>query len=215
MSTRTSIAELMIPDFFGFSITTGQPNLGRRIMRSITCALLVTLALSGCSTMKAPTANYSALEADKKASEASTTAKEALDEDFQSALALCDSNMTGLRDSFFGSGRAQITIATVGIIAGSIVVPALAAGAAAKSAIAAWGGVSGAANAAQYTLQQNGVSGSQLGIVYESTRAEIKEATTAYSAAKNNSQRIVAVNELSIACRFPKLPAVEAVKPAT
>lgn len=52
----------------------------------------------------------------------------------------------------------NIAIAAVGIIAGSIIVPTLAAKAAAKSAIAAWGGVSGAANAAQFTLNANGRS---------------------------------------------------------
>ena len=123
--------------------------------------------------------------------------------------------MLALRDSFYGSGKTQISIATIGIIAGSIVVPALAAkAAAAKSAIAAWGGVSGAANAAQYTLQQNGVSGSQIGLVYEATRSEIKSASEAYSKATRNADRIVAINKLSIACRFPQLPAVEAPKPA-
>ena len=176
---------------------------------------LAILTLSGCSSMKPPTATFSALDTTERTTEASTSAKAALEEDFQRALQLCDSQMLALRDSFYGSGKTQISIATIGIIAGSIVVPALAAkAAAAKSAIAAWGGVSGAANAAQYTLQQNGVSGSQIGLVYEATRSEIKSASEAYSKATKNADRIVAINKLSIACRFPQLPAVEAPKPA-
>ena len=176
---------------------------------------LAILTLTGCSSLKPPTAAFSALDTNERTTEASASAKAALEEDFQRALQLCDSQMLALRDSFYGSGKTQISIATIGIIAGSIVVPALAAkAAAAKSAIAAWGGVSGAANAAQYTLQQNGVSGSQIGLVYEATRSEIKSASEAYSKATKNADRIVAINKLSIACRFPQLPAVEAPKPA-
>lgn len=56
------------------------------------------------------------------------------------------------------TGFVSIGVATVGIVAGSIIVPALAAKAAAKSAIAAWGGIAGAANAAQLSLNENGQS---------------------------------------------------------
>lgn len=183
-------------------------------MKFLVCTAFAILTMTtGCTSMKPPTAAFTALGAEEK-SEASSSAKAALEEDFQRALELCDSRMLGLRESFYGSGKTQITIATVGIIAGSVIVPALAAkAAAAKSAIAAWGGVSGAANAAQYTLQQNGVSGSQIGLVYEATRAEIRAASEAYSKATKNADRIVAVNQLAIACRFPQLPSVEAPKP--
>jgi hypothetical protein len=59
------------------------------------------------------------------------------------------------------SRKLQLSIAGVGIIAGSIVVPALAAKAAAKSTIAAWGGVAGAANAGQAALTTSGFSAEQ------------------------------------------------------
>ena len=184
-------------------------------MKRLLGTALALLTLAGCSSIKPPTAAFSALDSAEKTTEASASAKAALEEDFQRALQLCDSQMLGLRESFYGSGKTQISIATVGIIAGSIVVPALAAkAAAAKSAIAAWGGVSGAANAAQYTLQQNGVSGSQIGLVYEATRTEIRSASEAYSKSTKNADRIIAINKLSIACRFPQLPIVEAPKPA-
>ena len=184
-------------------------------MKHLLGITLIFVMLTGCSSMKPPTASFSALDTAEKTSEISQNAKAALEDDFQRALQLCDSQMLGLRESFYGSGKTQISIATIGIIAGSIVVPALAAkAAAAKSAIAAWGGVSGAANAAQYTLQQNGVSGSQIGLVYEAIRNEIRTATEAYSKATRNTDRIVAINKLSIACRFPQLPTVEAPKPA-
>ena len=184
-------------------------------MKKLFCIALVVVMLTGCSSIKPPTASFSALEQTEKTSEISQREKAALEDDFQRALQLCDSQMLGLRESFYGSGKTQISIATVGIIAGSIVVPALAAkSAAAKSAIAAWGGVSGAANAAQYTLQQNGVSGSQIGLVYEATRNEIRAASEEYSKSTKNADRIVAINKLSIACRFPQLPTVAAPRPA-
>jgi hypothetical protein len=184
-------------------------------MRLLVGATIACCALTGCSSMKPPVATFAALDASDRTSEGSANAKAALEDDFQRALQLCDGQMQALRDSFYGSGKTQIGIATIGIVAGSIIVPALAAkAAAAKSAIAGWGGVSGAANAAQYTLQQNGVSGSQIGSVYEATRTEIRNASEAYSKATKNADRIVAINKLSIACRFPQLPAVEAPKPS-
>ncbi|MCE2990728.1 MAG: hypothetical protein ACK5UX_09340 [Burkholderiales bacterium] len=127
---------------------------------------------------------------------------------------MCDAYVAGARDAFYGSGNRELTIASVGIIAGSIVVPALAAKtAAAKSTVAAWGGVSGASNAAQYTMQQKGVSASRLGASYGVTRDEIKAATIKFSAATKNTDRMKAVYDLHIACRYPALPGAEAPKP--
>ena len=184
-------------------------------MKILVAAAIACCGLTGCSSIKPPVATFAALDSNEKTNEGSASAKAALEDDFQRALQLCDTQMLVLRDSFYGSGKTQIGIATIGIVAGSIVVPALAAkAAAAKSAIAGWGGVSGAANAAQYTLQQNGVSGSQIGNVYEATRTEIRSATEAYSKATKNADRIVAVNKLSVACRFPQLPSAEAPKPS-
>lgn len=183
--------------------------------RRICVALIVAVTVAGCSTYRAPTAAYNAVDAKEREDESSTSAREKLDLDFQEALVLCDSQMTALHDSFAGSGKRELTLASIGIIAGSILVPALAAkAAAAKSTIAAWGGVSGAANAAQYTLQQKGVSASRIGAIYQATRAEISEASALYAKAKKNSDRIVAVTRLSIACRFPQLPAVDVLTPA-
>lgn len=183
--------------------------------RGICVALIFAVTVAGCSTYRAPTAAYNAVDSKERENESSNPAKIELDRDFQEALALCDSQMTALHESFAGSGKRELTLASIGIIAGSIIVPALAAkAAAAKSTIAAWGGVSGAANAAQYTLQQKGVSASRIGAVYQATRAEISDASADYAKAKNNPDRIVAVTKLSIACRFPQLPAVDVLTPA-
>lgn len=173
--------------------------------------LIVFAALvCGCSTV-VPTANFVALTDTEKSDEASKDAKAAIAADWDKAMSLCDSYMTSARDAYFGSGRAELSIATVGIIAGSVVVPALAAKtAAAKSAIAGWGGVSGAANAAQYAFQQKGLSASRLGGSYEITRAEIKAATAKYTGATRNSQRLAALYDLFVACRYPAIPGADA-----
>jgi shikimate 5-dehydrogenase len=122
--------------------------------------------------------------------------------------------MTAAREKFEGSGKVELSVATIGIIAGSIIVPSLAAKAsAAKSAIAGWGGVAGAANAAQYTLQQKGVSASRVAATYEETRREIKASAQAYAAATTNLQRAKAITSLSIACRYPQLPGADAPAP--
>ena len=178
------------------------------------CLSILALGLAGCSALKAPTASLNALPADERADEKSATAKVALEADFQRALELCDAQMLALRESFEGSGKQEIALASVGIIAGSVIVPALAAKtAAAKSAIAGWGGISGAANAAQYTLQQKGVSASRIGVVYEAMRTEIRRAAEDYAKATKNSERIVAVNRVSIACRYPQLPSADPPAP--
>lgn len=184
-------------------------------MKTSPVTALLGLLLAGCASIQPPTASFNALDASERASDTSGTAKAALEADFQRALEHCDAQMLAMREAFYGSGKTELTIASIGIVAGSIIVPALAAKtAAAKSAIAGWGGVSGAANAAQYTLQQKGVSASRLGAVYEEIRGEIQASTMAYAAATRNSQRIVAVNRLSVACRYPPLPVVEAPAPA-
>ncbi len=184
-------------------------------MKAGPCVAILGLLLAGCSSIQPPTAAFNALDVSERASDSSGTAKAALEADFQRALEQCDTQMSAMREAFYGSGKTELTIASIGIVAGSVIVPALAAKtAAARSAIAGWGGVSGAANAAQYTLQQKGVSASRLGAVYEAIRREIQDATVAYAAATRNSQRIVAVTRLSVACRYPQLPVVEAPTPA-
>lgn len=169
--------------------------------------------LGGCATGSAPTATYNALGVQERDDDQSSRAKTALEEDFQRALAACDTQMGSLREAFSGSGRRELTLASVGILAGSIIVPTLAAqGGAAKSAIAGWGGLSGATNAAQYTLQQKGLSASRQAAAYESLRKEIQTAASDYAKATRNADRANAVSRLSIACRFPPLPSAEAPK---
>lgn len=76
----------------------------------------------------------------------------------EAELQRCEARADGFDLDSHKARSMNLGIAALGIIAGSIVVPSLAASGAAKSAIAAWGGVSGAANAAQLTLNSNGRS---------------------------------------------------------
>lgn len=175
--------------------------------------VMACIALAGCASSGGTISNFSKLSDAEKKNEASDDAKAAIVADWTNALAVCDAYMAGARDAFYGSGNRELTIASVGIIAGSIVVPALAAKtAAAKSTVAAWGGISGASNAAQYTLQQKGVSASRLAASYGVTRDEIKAATIKFSAATKNTDRLKAVYDLHIACRYPALPGADAPK---
>ncbi|MBS0436321.1 MAG: hypothetical protein JSR75_15760 [Proteobacteria bacterium] len=168
------------------------------------------LAVTGCATTRSPTASFAALSESDKISESSRTLA-AIQDDWDKAMAQCDSQMQTSRERFYGSGKTELSIAAIGIVAGSVVVPALAAkAAAAKSAVAGWGGVAGAANAAQYTLQQKGVSASRFAASYEATRAEIKAATARYTGASTNSERLAALYDLFVACRYPALPGAEA-----
>ncbi|WP_294000178.1 hypothetical protein [Sphaerotilus sp.] len=181
-------------------------------MKRIAFLVAGVLMLYGCGAIKAPTANFAELTDAERSDEISKDVKTAIDKDWGAAMALCDTYMSAVRDQYYGSGRSEITIASIGIIAGSVVVPALAAKAAtAKSVIAAWGGVSGAANAAQFTFQQKGLSASRLGSSYSEVRNEIKLAVSHYSSATKNSQRLAALYDLHVACRYPVLPATDSI----
>jgi hypothetical protein len=171
--------------------------------------LTACLSLAACGTTRAPLAGYTALVTGNAAASREAKARE-LDKDYQAALESCDTEMQTLQKNFSGSGRTELALAAVGIIAGSIVVPVLAAKAAvAKSAIAGWGGLSGATNAAQYTLQQKGASAAAGAAVYETLRKKIEAESLAYNNAQTDADRVKAINALSIACRYPPLPVVQ------
>jgi hypothetical protein len=180
-----------------------QPYSGGFMRRTL---LLLSVLASGCASTSSPTANFDALLSRGTAT-TSAERQQAVDSDYKAAIAVCETKMQSLQDSVTGASKTQMSLAIVGVIAGSIVVPALAAKAVvAKSTIAAWGGVSGAANAGQYILQENGSSGSARALVYESLRKEIRTASAAYSAASASDGKAKAVNDLSMTCKFPPLP---------
>ena len=173
-----------------------------------------SLALvAGCAALTGASSTLHALA--PGAAAPANARREAIQAAWDTALKDCDSHMESARAAYYGSGKAEVAIASIGILAGSVVVPALAAKAsAARSAVAAWGGVSGAANAAQFTLQQKGVSAARRADAYAKTRAEIAAAADAYVHAANDTDRASAVIRLQVACRYPALPGAEAPEPA-
>ncbi|HNC52638.1 MAG TPA: hypothetical protein PLO14_10430 [Accumulibacter sp.] len=77
--------------------------------------------------------------------------------DFAEMLATCNTVLTRFEVRADKERRAEFWTAVAGTIAGSVVVPVLAAANAAKSAIAGWGGFAGATNSAQQMLRNTGL----------------------------------------------------------
>lgn len=91
-------------------------------------------------------------------------------------MAECEKNADRMGIVTAASRGTQLGIAGIGIIAGSIVVPALAAKATiARSTVAAWGGIAGAANAAQAALASSGLSPEQTVAVQKAYLADISK----------------------------------------
>jgi hypothetical protein len=179
--------------------------------RSPLLVIIPVILISGCASDGVPLTAYNKANLTGKAE---PELMNALETDFQNALAFCDKQMVNLRDQFVGSSNTELSLAGIGIIAGSVIVPSLAAKTgAAKSAIAAWGGVSGAANAAQYSLNLKGASASGIGTVYETTRGEIKSNAESYATASDIDGKATAITKISIACRYPPLPNVTPATP--
>ena len=181
-------------------------------MREAILFVVVCCLLAACAQQRTPLASRNALLAKTESRALPQDAlQNALEEDFQAALKSCEERMASLRQNVIGSSRLELGLAAVGIVAGSIIVPVLAAkAAAAKSAIAGWGGLSGATNAAQYMLNEKGSSASAGAAVYEALRLEIREYSAAYNTAPDADAKATAVNGLAIACKFPPLPVFHA-----
>jgi hypothetical protein len=83
---------------------------------------------------------------------------ESIERDFYEMLGRCEATFQRFEGRVETGRRAAFWTAIVGTIAGAIIVPALAAKTdAAKSTIAAWGGVAGVANNAQTTMKDVGI----------------------------------------------------------
>lgn len=80
--------------------------------------------------------------------------------DYAATLAQCNTIFTRLERQADDMRWTSFTIAIIGSLAGAVAVPALAASNATghQAAIAAWGGVSGAANTAQSVLKDQGLT---------------------------------------------------------
>lgn len=124
-------------------------------------------------------------------------------------LNTCKDLSHSLRGSTSLSQGTEVAIAAVGIIAGSIVVPALAAGAASKALTAGMGGVSGAVNGVQFAWSKDGLGAAARSQVYEQFRSEMKTKMTAISGASSESQALALLDELDMYCTTtPPMPIV-------
>lgn len=187
--------------------------------------IFVLLLLTGCATQSSPFEDLSRVNASRvQASPPSGATKNStggvegvtpgasqqieaeLRQQWDAAMKQCAGYLSQTREAFYGTGKRELSIATLGIVAGSLVVPALAAKAAAKSTVAAWGGVSGTVNAYQLTSQQKGTSAFRIAQGYEATRKEVLDASEAYIGASDTAGRTKALAKLIIACQMPALP---------
>lgn len=136
-------------------------------------------------------------------------------DNFDSALNVCRGKASEYQRKITRTGYSEVGVVTVGIIAGAIIVPALAAKAAAKSAIAAWGGVSGAANGYQYAASQRGLGSADYSAAYSVMSAKVAAAMNDYSATGTDPIKAAgAVAKLIVACEFPSPSEISAAMPA-
>jgi len=118
----------------------------------------------------------------------------------------CKSEADKYRSAYEKNRNLAIGIASVGIIAGSIVVPALAAGSASAAWVAGVGGVSGAANAAQLTLASQGMSATASGKAHAELTKKIDEQLATLPELKDGPQGTAFIVRLRAICMFTPLP---------
>lgn len=122
--------------------------------------------------------------------------------DYASTLGQCNVIFTRLERQADDMRWTSFTIAIIGSLAGAVAVPALAASNATghRAAIAAWGGVSGAANTAQSVLKDQGLTAADALQTREALRTTFNAAVSDYNKAKNDDDRQTAISEMAAAC---------------
>jgi hypothetical protein len=89
----------------------------------------------------------------------------------------------------------------IGAIAGSVIVPTLAAGNAAKTAIAGWGGLSGVTNVASHTMESEGLDAAYFLGTRDNVRKSLDDGIKKFvSSSSDYCQRRSAVEEMAAAC---------------
>ena len=137
--------------------------------------LAMTLGLAGCATQQSASDRHLGVLArgglvgsDKivprrigESTAASCTSTPEQDDrlraDYLKTLDACRFVMTGYETESIEAKRQRRWLMIVGAVAGSIVVPSLAAGGAATSGIAGWGGLSGVTNVASHIMETEGL----------------------------------------------------------
>lgn len=91
-------------------------------------------------------------------------------------------------------------IAIVGLVAGSVIAPTLAAGNAAKSTIAAWSGVAGGTNVLQNEFRERGYDPQVHTLRIVAIKTSIRARTAEFFAASDDLERQKAVSNLTLDC---------------
>jgi len=106
------------------------------------------------------------------------------DLDMAEMLAKCEATLSRFEGRADQARKAQLATALIGTIAGAVIVPALSASAnASKSAVAGWGGLSGATNTAQHLIKDAGLDAASQISARQKVADKLFQAISDYSAA--------------------------------
>ncbi|NTV09159.1 MAG: hypothetical protein HGA47_00080 [Zoogloea sp.] len=134
---------------------------------------------------------------------------------FSNATKLCGDAGQKLYKRVGTEKSISTTIGAIGIMAGSIIVPGLAARTAiSKSTVAAWGGVSGSANAGQLMLNDNGISPVKGTAVYKEFQKGYSVHINNVFAAPDEKSRQLAIAQMTAYCEMPPIENAEVIPPA-
>jgi len=186
------------------------------MQRKVVWAVGIAVLASGCSSTpklggeRKPLAQLRA--ADFRASSEYADA-------YDNAMTVCQKQAVMYKLGSAGAKDLSFGLAILGVMAGSVIAPALAAKAhAARSAIAGWSGVAGASTGAVYSLERNGLSPFEISQASQKFSAEISKRLDAISTEKDPSVAIARLQELTFYCSVlapsPEAQAATAPAPA-
>jgi hypothetical protein len=164
--------------------------------------------ISGCASAPAYFAADANLSNDGGANPPHWATSAAMQSRIKEVHAICADRSTTYGNQTDQSRKLSFGLATIGIVAGSIIVPALAAKATvAKSAIAAWGGVSGAANAGQLAMRSEGFSTSDRLKSYIAFKKDVDDQYKALAVAPSSGQALLILAQIENTCGATPPPA--------
>lgn len=124
-----------------------------------------------------------------------------LRKDYLETLDACRYVLSGYEADSIEAKKQKRWLMIVGAVAGSVIVPTLAAKAAAKSAIAGWGGLSGVTNVASHTMESEGLDAAYYLGTRENVRKSLDEGIKKFVSQNSDyCQRRSAVEEMAAAC---------------
>jgi len=126
---------------------------------------------------------------------------ERLRADYLATLNACRFILTGYETDSIRAKRERRWLMIAGAIAGSIIVPTLAAGGAAKSIIAGFGGLSGVTNVASHTMTSEGLDATFFLKTRENVRMNLDSGIKKFISDENDyCTRRIAIAEMAAAC---------------